>query len=211
LTFFSSPGSWRRGRQVVCQAPHYRGKLASRETLVDQKPARPSQQVPPTLRPGRIARAAGRTLNSSTIGVLPILDRFFDRLRLKSILQDHLPREDRAERTRTLTQVLSRRADDADEPNPYKGSRFRSQGNARARHISRPRSRMLELRPNHLTRPERWCTPGPSFQLLTSSDHALTTVVSIRSGSDRLEAPRADALIDCSDRRFCGCLDSWIP
>ena len=29
------------------------------------------------------------------------------------------------------------------------------------------------------------------FQLLTSSDHALATVVSIRSASDRLEAPMA--------------------
>jgi hypothetical protein len=48
-----------------------------------------------------------------------------------------------------------------------------------------------------------------AVQLLTSSDHAHTTVVSTRSASDRLEAPSADALVDCSDRRVCGCLDSW--
>ena len=71
-----------------------------------QKPARPSQPAPPPLRPGRIARAAGRTLNSSTIGALPILDRFFDRLRLQSILRDHLPREDRRCRIATVTGLL---------------------------------------------------------------------------------------------------------
>jgi hypothetical protein len=47
-----------------------------------------------------------------------------------------------------------------------------------------------------------------TVQLLTSDDHTLTTVVSTRSASDRLEAPRADALVDCSDRRVRGCLDS---
>ena len=73
---------------------------------MDQKPTRPSQQTPPPLRPGRIARAAGRTLNSYTISVLPILDRFFDRLRLKAILRDHLPREDRRCRIATSTGLL---------------------------------------------------------------------------------------------------------
>jgi transposase len=70
---------------------------------VDQGPARPNQPAPSPLRPGRIARAAGRTLSSYTIGVLPILDRFFDRLRLRSILRDRLPREDRRCRIATST------------------------------------------------------------------------------------------------------------
>src|SRR5262249_10270929 len=43
---------------------------------VDHPPARPGKPTPPPLRPGRAARAAGRTLHSYTIGVLPILDRF---------------------------------------------------------------------------------------------------------------------------------------
>jgi transposase len=73
---------------------------------VDQKPTRPNQQVPPPLRPGRIARAAGRTLSSYTIGVLPILDRLFDRLRLEPILRDHLPREGRRSRIATTTGLL---------------------------------------------------------------------------------------------------------
>ena len=73
---------------------------------MDQKPARPSQQAPPPLRPGRTARAAGRTLDSYTIGALPILDRFFDRLRLKAILRDHLPHEDRRCRIATATGLL---------------------------------------------------------------------------------------------------------
>jgi transposase len=73
---------------------------------VDHRPARPGPQAPPPLRPGRIARAAGRTLNSYTVGVLPILDRFFDRLRLEPILRDHLPREDRRSRISTATGLL---------------------------------------------------------------------------------------------------------
>ena len=70
---------------------------------MDQRPARPSPPAPPPLRPGRTARAAGRTLHSCTIGVLPILDRLLQRLRLEPILQDHLPREDRRSRIPTAT------------------------------------------------------------------------------------------------------------
>src|SRR5262249_45861369 len=72
-----------------------RGKKHPGGPLVDQKPDRSRQPSPSPLRPGRVARAAGRTLNSYSIGVLPILDRFFDRLRLQPILRDHLPPEDR--------------------------------------------------------------------------------------------------------------------
>src|SRR5262249_41213852 len=43
---------------------------------------------------------------SSPIGVLPLLDRFFERLRLRSILRDHLPREDRRCRIATATGLL---------------------------------------------------------------------------------------------------------
>ena len=46
------------------------------------------------------------------------------------------------------------------------------------------------------------------FQLLTSSDHSHTTVVSIRSAADRIAAPRADALFDCPIDQFVGV---WIP
>jgi transposase len=71
-----------------------------------QKPLRPNKPVSPPLRLGTTARAAGRTLYSSTIGVLPILDGFFQRLRLKSILHAHLPREDRRSRIPTATGLL---------------------------------------------------------------------------------------------------------
>jgi transposase len=75
---------------------------------VDQKPARSRQPSPPSLRPGRLARAPGRSrsLNSYAIGVLPILDRFFDRLRLESFLRDHLGPEDRRCRIATSTGLL---------------------------------------------------------------------------------------------------------
>jgi transposase len=68
---------------------------------VPRKTPRPGQQGPAALRPGRIARAAGRTLSSYTIGALPILDRLLDRLRLEPILRDHLPHEDRRSRIPT--------------------------------------------------------------------------------------------------------------
>ncbi len=71
-----------------------------------RKTSRPGQQAPRPLRPGRIARAARRTLRSYTIGALPILDRLFDRLRLEPILRDHLPREDRRSRIPTATGLL---------------------------------------------------------------------------------------------------------
>jgi transposase len=73
---------------------------------VDHRPVRPGRPAPPPLRPGRISRAAGRTLNSSTIGALPILDRLLDRLRLAPILRDYLPREDRRSRIPTATGLL---------------------------------------------------------------------------------------------------------
>ena len=71
-----------------------------------RKSARHAQQDPSALQPGRIARVAGRTLRSYSIAALPILDRFFDRLRLESILRDHLPREDRRSRIPIATGLL---------------------------------------------------------------------------------------------------------
>jgi transposase len=65
---------------------------------VPRKSAHRPQPDPAALRPGRVARAAGRTLSSYSIAALPILDRLFDRLRLEAILRDHLPREDRRSR-----------------------------------------------------------------------------------------------------------------
>src|SRR5262245_57699580 len=79
---------------------------ASGRTLVPRKSARHARQDPSALRPGRIARAAGRTLCSYSIAALPILDRFFARLRLEAILRDHLPREDRRSRIPTATGLL---------------------------------------------------------------------------------------------------------
>jgi transposase len=73
---------------------------------VDHRPAHRNRPTPPPLRPGRIARVHGRTLNSYTIGVLPILDRLLDRLRLEAILRDHLPREDRRSRISTAAGLL---------------------------------------------------------------------------------------------------------
>jgi transposase len=46
-------------------------------------------------RPGEIARAKGRTLNSFRVGALPIIDRLLERMRLDAFLRSYLPRADR--------------------------------------------------------------------------------------------------------------------
>src|SRR5262245_7196474 len=73
---------------------------------MDHRPTPPRPKAAPSPRPGRVARAAGRTLRSSTIGALPILDRLLERLRLGPILRDHLLREDRRSRIPTATGLL---------------------------------------------------------------------------------------------------------
>jgi transposase len=73
---------------------------------MDHRPTPPRPKAAPSLRPGRIARAAGRTLRSYIIGALPLLDRLFDRLRLEPILRDHLPPEDRRSRIPTTSGLL---------------------------------------------------------------------------------------------------------
>jgi transposase len=73
---------------------------------MDRRPTPPRPKAAPSPRSGRVARAAGRTLRSSTIGALPILDRLLERLRLGPILRDHLPREDRRSRIPTATGLL---------------------------------------------------------------------------------------------------------
>jgi hypothetical protein len=47
---------------------------------------------------GDTARAAGRTLHSYQLGLLPILNRLLARLRLEHFLRDYLPPEDRRSR-----------------------------------------------------------------------------------------------------------------
>ena len=73
---------------------------------MDQKPAHSRKQTSSPQQPGKTARAAGRTLHSCHIGVLPILDHFLQRLRLQQFLQDHLPREDRRSRVSTASGLL---------------------------------------------------------------------------------------------------------
>ena len=46
-------------------------------------------------RPGEIARAKGRTLNSYRIGALPIIERILQRMRLEEFRHSYLPRADR--------------------------------------------------------------------------------------------------------------------
>jgi transposase len=53
-----------------------------------------------------MAHAQGHTLASRRVGALPVLDRFFKRLRIEPFLSKHLPREDRRSRVATATALL---------------------------------------------------------------------------------------------------------
>jgi transposase len=55
---------------------------------------------------GELAQADGQTLNSRRLGALPILDRFFQALRIDEALRDRLPREDRRHRVSNTTALL---------------------------------------------------------------------------------------------------------
>lgn len=59
-----------------------------------------------TRRPGEVAHAHGRTLESRRVGALPILGRFLRRLRIDEFLGKHLPRQDRRSRVPTATALL---------------------------------------------------------------------------------------------------------
>lgn len=57
-------------------------------------------------RPGEIAQAQGRTLNSYRLGALPMLERILQRLRLEEFLADRLPPEDPRTKIPTATGLL---------------------------------------------------------------------------------------------------------
>ncbi len=60
----------------------------------------------PKARPGEIAQAQGRTLNSYRLGALPMLEAILRRLRLEEFLRDRLPREDPRTKIPTATGLL---------------------------------------------------------------------------------------------------------
>jgi transposase len=73
---------------------------------VDDQTRPRHDQPTPRPRPGDTAHAAGRTLTSSRIAALPILERVLRRLRLEEILRESLPREDQRSRIPTTTGLL---------------------------------------------------------------------------------------------------------
>jgi len=73
------------GRRIQSQEDSGMGKRKSRG----------GRQSSPTRAEGQIARAAGETLRSWSVGALPIINRILGRLRLEEFLRDALPAEDR--------------------------------------------------------------------------------------------------------------------
>src|SRR5262245_31524151 len=73
--------------------PSHRSSPASR---------RPKQH----LVPGRHAQADGLELRSYDVGALPLLNRIVERMQLRRILGDHLPRDDSRTELPTVTALL---------------------------------------------------------------------------------------------------------
>lgn len=59
-----------------------------------------------TSRSAPVARGPGRTLSSSTVGALPILNRIIQRMKLEEFLRGYLPREDGRTRLSTARGIL---------------------------------------------------------------------------------------------------------
>src|SRR5271157_2927477 len=69
--------------------------LSSGASRMDKPKRRHVPRSTSAPRPGEIARAKDRTLNSCRIGALPIIDRLLERMRLEEFLRAYLPRADR--------------------------------------------------------------------------------------------------------------------
>jgi transposase len=73
--------------------------------MAKKRPPR-ADRSPRKTRPGEVAQADGRTLNSYRMGALPILDRFLERLRLEEFVRDRLPPEDPRTKIASATGIL---------------------------------------------------------------------------------------------------------
>jgi transposase len=73
--------------------------------MAKKRPRRADRPAPKP-RPGEIAQAQGRTLNSYRLGALPMLESILRRLRLEEFLRDRLPREDPRTKIPTATGLL---------------------------------------------------------------------------------------------------------
>jgi transposase len=71
-----------------------------------RKRQEPTDRPVPKPRPGEIAQAQGRTLNSYRLGALPMLESVLQRLRLGEFLGDRLPPEDPRTKIATATGLL---------------------------------------------------------------------------------------------------------
>ncbi len=71
-----------------------------------RKRQEPTNRPVPKPRPGEIAQAQGRTLNSYRLGALPMLESVLQRLRLGEFLGDRLPSEDPRTKIATATGLL---------------------------------------------------------------------------------------------------------
>src|ERR1700722_15851234 len=65
-------------------------------------PRRPKRQVVP----GKHAQADGLELRSYDVGALPLLNRISERMQLRRILSEHLPRDDTRTELPTVTALL---------------------------------------------------------------------------------------------------------
>jgi hypothetical protein len=65
-------------------------------------PRRPKREVVP----GKHAQADGLELRSYDVGALPLLNRIVERMQLRNLLSEHLPRDDSRTELPTVTALL---------------------------------------------------------------------------------------------------------
>lgn len=80
--------------------------MSRHQNAANKDSAKDNEQAPKDHEARLVARAAGQTLTSHTIGVLPILNSILQRLRLEEFLQQALPPDDKRVRVPTAQGLL---------------------------------------------------------------------------------------------------------
>jgi hypothetical protein len=73
---------------------------------VPDRPAPPPRRSKREVLPGKRAQADGLELRSYDVGALPLLNRIVERMQLRRILGEHLPRDDSRTELPTVTALL---------------------------------------------------------------------------------------------------------
>ena len=131
--------------------------------MAKKRPRRADRPAPQP-RPGEIAQAQGRTLNSYRLGALPILDSILRRLRLAEFLRDRLPRGG----------------------SPHQDPHRHRTALADQEPAGLPRAALRRRRMGRAVRPGGWASPPTSWSTSTTIAWAVASI-----GSSTATSPRS--------------------